>query len=175
MIPEVANHLISSGGKRLRPMLTLAMAKLTGYEGTGHVKLAAAVEFMHPIMEKRRPLPAFALNTDAALLSAVGNDQDFSLAFVQQLKLLGRRGDIALGISTSGKAANVNRAMEAAQQMNLLTVGFTGRDGGKLATLCEHVFIVPSFSTHRIQEAHQMLVHILWDLIHMAGGAPDVI
>src|SRR5438045_786301 len=63
-----------------------------------------AVEFMHPIIEKRPALPALALNTDTALLTAVGNDQDFSMAFVQQLRMLGRGGDIALGISTSGKS-----------------------------------------------------------------------
>src|SRR5262249_43507327 len=67
-----------------------------------------AVEFMHPIIEKRPPLPAVALTTDTAILTAVGNDQDFSVAFLEQLRMLGRPGDIALGISTSGKSANVN-------------------------------------------------------------------
>src|SRR5437867_6240895 len=75
-----------------------------------------AVEFMHPIIEKRPALPAIALNTDTALLTAVGNDQDFSMAFVEQLRMLGRRGDMALGISTSGKSANVNRALQAARE-----------------------------------------------------------
>src|SRR5438067_9220871 len=83
-----------------------------------------AVEFMHPILEKRPALPALALTTDTALLTAVGNDQDFSVAFVEQLRMLGRRGDMALGISTSGKSANVNRALQAARQMGMLTVGF---------------------------------------------------
>ncbi len=70
-----------------------------------------SVEFMHPIIEKRPALPAMALTTDTALLTAVGNDQDFALAFVQQLRMLARPGDMALGISTSGKSANVNRAL----------------------------------------------------------------
>ena len=134
-----------------------------------------AVEFMHPIIEKRPPLPAIALTTDTALLTAVGNDQDFAMAFAQQLRLLGRSGDMALGISTSGKSANVNRALQAAREMGMLTVGFSGRDGGKMPEFCDHCFTVPNFSIHRIQETHETLLHILWDLIHVIRGEEDVI
>lgn len=134
-----------------------------------------SVEFMHPIIEKRPALPAVALNTDTALLTAVGNDQDFALAFVQQLRMLGRPGDIALGISTSGKSANINRALQAARELGLLTVGFSGRDGGRMPEYCDHCFTVPSFSIHRIQETHETLLHVLWDLIHVIRGEEDVI
>ena len=134
-----------------------------------------AVEFMHPILEKRPALPAIALNTDTALLTAVGNDQDFALAFVQQLRLLGRAGDMALGLSTSGKSANINRALQAARELGLLTVGFSGRDGGRMPEFCDHCFTVPSFSIHRIQETHETLLHVLWDLIHVIRGEEDVI
>jgi D-sedoheptulose 7-phosphate isomerase len=134
-----------------------------------------SVEFMHPIIEKRPALPAVALTTDTALLTAVGNDQDFALAFTQQLRMLGRQGDIALGISTSGKSANVNRALQAAREMQMLTVGFSGRDGGRMPEVCDHCFTVTSFSIHRIQETHETLLHILWDLIHVIRGQEDVI
>jgi D-sedoheptulose 7-phosphate isomerase len=134
-----------------------------------------SVEFMHPIIEKRPALPALALTTDTALLTAVGNDQDFALAFVEQVRMLGRRGDIALGISTSGKSANVNRALAAAREAGLLAVGFSGRDGGRMPELCDYCFTVPSFSIHRIQETHETLLHILWDLIHVLRGEEDVI
>jgi D-sedoheptulose 7-phosphate isomerase len=134
-----------------------------------------AVEFMHPIIEKRPALPAVALTTDTALLTAVGNDQDFSMAFVEQLRMLGRAGDIALGISTSGKSANVNRALQAAREMGLLTVGFSGRDGGRMPPVCDYCFTVPTFSIHRIQETHETLLHIVWDLIHVIRGQEDVI
>jgi D-sedoheptulose 7-phosphate isomerase len=137
----------------------------------GHV----AVEFMHPIIEKRPALPAVALTTDTALLTAVGNDQDFALAFVQQLRMLGRPGDMALGISTSGKSANINRALQAAREMGMLTIGFSGRDGGRMPEFCDHCFTVPSFSIHRIQETHETLLHVLWDLIHVIRGEEDVI
>ena len=134
-----------------------------------------AVEFMHPIIEKRPALPAVALTTDTALLTAVGNDQDFALAFVQQLRLLGRKGDMALGISTSGKSANINRALQAAREMGMLTVGFSGRDGGRMPEFCDHCFTVSSFSIHRIQETHETLLHVVWDLIHVIRGEEDVI
>jgi D-sedoheptulose 7-phosphate isomerase len=134
-----------------------------------------SVEFMHPIIEKRPALPAIALTTDTALLTAVGNDQDFALAFVQQLRMLGRKGDMALGISTSGKSANVNRALQAAREVGMLTVGFSGRDGGRMPEFCDHCFTVPSFSIHRIQETHETLLHVLWDLIHVIRGEEDVI
>jgi D-sedoheptulose 7-phosphate isomerase len=134
-----------------------------------------AVEFMHPIIEKRAALPALALGTDSALLTAIGNDRDFSLAFADQLRMLARTGDIALGISTSGKSANVNRALQAARELGLLTVGFSGRDGGRMPELCDHCFTVPSFSIHRIQEAQETLLHVLWDLIHLIRGEEDVI
>jgi D-sedoheptulose 7-phosphate isomerase len=134
-----------------------------------------SVEFMHPIIEKRPALPAIALNTDTAILTAVGNDQDFSLAFAQQLRLLGKEGDMVLGISTSGKSANVNRALQAGREMHMLAVGYAGRDGGRMPECCDYCFVVPSFSIHRIQETHETLLHIMWDLIHVIRGQEDVI
>jgi D-sedoheptulose 7-phosphate isomerase len=133
------------------------------------------VEFMHPVLQKRRPLPAMTLATESALLTAVANDEDFSMAFAKQLRLLAKQGDLALAISTSGKSAGVARALKAAREMDLLTVGFTGRDGGAMADACDHCFIVPSFSIHRIQETHGALLHVLWDLIHLHAGEEDVL
>jgi len=134
-----------------------------------------ALEFMHPVVEKRPALPASSLSTSSAFLSAVGNDQDFSLVFASQLSRLGRAGDIAVGLSTSGQAANVLRGMAAARERDMLTIGFSGRDGGRLAPLCDYCFTVPSFSIHRIQEVHETLIHVLWDLVHVALGAEDVL
>jgi len=133
-----------------------------------------AVELVHPIFETRPPLPAFTL-ADPALVTAVGNDRDFALVYAQQLRLVGRRGDIALGISTSGQSANVGRALAAARELGMLTVGLAGRDGGRMREHCDHCFVVPSFSIHRIQEAHAMLIHVLWDTLHILGGEEDVL
>jgi D-sedoheptulose 7-phosphate isomerase len=134
-----------------------------------------AVEFQHPIIAKRRPLSALALTTDAAILTAVGNDVDFSRVFVDQLALVAQPRDAALGISTSGAAANVNRALKHARASGLLTIGFAGRDGGQMIDVCEHCFVVRSWSIHRIQETHTALLHVLWDLVHLALGEDDVL
>jgi D-sedoheptulose 7-phosphate isomerase len=134
-----------------------------------------AVEFQHPIIEKRLPLPALALGLSPALLSAVGNDGEFGRGLVDELDLLARPGDVALGISTSGASANVNRALRRARERSLLTVGFSGRDGGAMADLCDFCFVVPSWSIHRIQETHTTLLHLLWDSVHLALGQDDVL
>jgi D-sedoheptulose 7-phosphate isomerase len=134
-----------------------------------------AVEFLHPIIEKRRPLPATALSAGTAALTAVGNDSDFARVFVDQLDILARRGDAVLGISTSGASANVNRALARARELDLLTIGFAGRDGGRMPDLCEHCFTVKTWSIHRVQETHTLLLHLLWDQVHVALGEDDVL
>ena len=134
-----------------------------------------AVEFQHPIIEKRRALPATALVCDTALLTAIGNDGDFAQVFSLQLALTCREVDAVLGISTSGTSANVLRAMRVARERRALTLALSGRDGGPLADACDHVFVVPSWSIHRIQEVHTVLLHLLWDQTHVALGAPDVL
>ncbi|HEY8142387.1 MAG TPA: SIS domain-containing protein [Kofleriaceae bacterium] len=134
-----------------------------------------AVEFMHPVVTRRVAFPALALPCDPALLTAVGNDEDFALGFARQIRLLARPGDAVVALSTSGRSANVLRALGAARELGLVTVGLTGGDGGRMADACDHLFVVPSFSIHRIQEAHVLLLHLLWDLVHLARGEEDVL
>jgi len=134
-----------------------------------------SVEFFHPIVEKRKPLPAIALTADQALLTAISNDRDFAKVFADQLRVLARPGDMALAMSTSGKSPNLVQALETARELGLLTIAFTGKDGGRLPDLAEYCFVVPSFSIHRIQETHVTLYHIVWDLVHVALGEDDVI
>jgi D-sedoheptulose 7-phosphate isomerase len=95
--------------------------------------------------------------------------------FVDQLELLARADDIALGISTSGASANVNRALKRAREKALLTVGFAGRDGGQMPDACEYCFVVRSWSIHRVQEAQTALLHLIWDQVHVALGEEDVL
>jgi D-sedoheptulose 7-phosphate isomerase len=134
-----------------------------------------AVEFAYPVVEKRKPLPATVLGAQRALLTAVGNDEDFALAYTRELEVSARPGDIALGLSTSGKSRNVVRTLKSARALGLMTVGFAGRDGGAMVGLCDHLFVVRSFSIHRVQETHGVLLHVLWDLIHVALGEEDVL
>lgn len=134
-----------------------------------------SVEFMHPIIQKRPALPSIALTTDEAIMTAVGNDEDFSMVYAEQLRMLGKPGDMVLGVSTSGKSANINRALRAAREREVMTIGFAGRDGGRMPGVCDHCFIVPSFSIPRIQETHETLLHIIWDVIHVIRGEEDVL
>ncbi|HYZ89033.1 MAG TPA: SIS domain-containing protein, partial [Myxococcales bacterium] len=134
-----------------------------------------AVEFVHPIVEKRKALPALSLAAAVAPMTAIGNDSDFSRVFADQLDLLAKPQDMVLGISTSGASANVLRALRLARQKSLLTLGFAGRDGGQMPDLCDHVFVVKSWSIHRIQETHTLLLHLLWDHVHVALGEDDVL
>ena len=134
-----------------------------------------AVEFTHPIIEKRAAFPAVPLMTDIATMTAVSNDTDYARVFVDQLRLLGQPGDMCLAVSTSGKSPNLIYALEAAQARQLLTIAWSGKDGGRFPKVADYCFVVPSYSIHRIQEVHATLVHVLWDLIHIALGAEDVV
>jgi D-sedoheptulose 7-phosphate isomerase len=134
-----------------------------------------ALEFNHPIIEKRRALPVIDLVSGTPLVTAISNDEDFARIFVDQIKLWGKPGDMALAISTSGQSPNLIYAMTAAKELGLLTIAFSGKDGGRLATVADYCFTVPSYSIHRIQESHVALLHILWDLTHVALGEEDVI
>lgn len=134
-----------------------------------------AVEFVHPVIEKRRALPVIDLVSHVPAITAIANDKDFSRVFVDQLELWGAPGDMALAISTSGHSPNLVYALEAARRRDMLTIAFSGKDGGRIAAAADHCFTVPSFSVHRIQECHVALLHIVWDLIHVALGEEDVV
>ncbi len=134
-----------------------------------------AVEFIHPIIEKRRALPALDLVSQIPVVTAISNDKDFARVFIDQIELWGAKDDMALAISTSGKSPNLIYALEAAREMGMLTIAFSGKDGGRMPEVADYCFTVPSFSIHRIQESHVALLHILWDLTHVAMGEEDVI
>lgn len=134
-----------------------------------------AVEFIHPIIEKRRALPALDLVSQVPVVTAISNDKDFARVFIDQIELWGERDDMALAISTSGQSPNLIYALEAARNKGMLTIAFSGKGGGRLPEAADYCFTVPSFSIHRIQEAHVALLHILWDLTHVAMGEEDII
>ncbi|MCI0527173.1 MAG: D-sedoheptulose 7-phosphate isomerase [Nitrospira sp.] len=124
-----------------------------------------AAELVNRYKKDRDGLPALALATDMAVVTSIGNDYDYTELFSRQIKAMGNKGDVAIAISTSGNSPNVLKAVEMARQKGLITVGFTGKDGGKLAGLVDYAFIVPSDNTARIQEAHITLGHLLCELI----------
>ena len=180
---RVAQGLLEKDGERFESCVRAVAERLArggrlfamGNGGSACDAQHVAVEFQHPILEKRRAIPAISLSSDVAALTAIGNDTDFALVFSEQVRLLARRDDVALGISTSGQSANVIRGLQQAREMGLLTIAFAGRDGGRVAKVAEHCFIVPSFSIHRIQEVHTLLLHLLWDQVQVALGEEDVL
>src|SRR5579872_5055294 len=113
-----------------------------------------AAEFVGRFAFDRPPLPALALSVNSSCVTAIGNDYGFDLSFARQIEALGRPGDIAIGISTSGNSENVIRAVVVAKQMGLYTVAMTGASGGKLKDVADHCICVPSHETPRIQECH---------------------
>ena len=123
-----------------------------------------AAELVGRFQKERRPLPAISLNTNVSTLTALANDYGYAVVFSRQIEALAKSGDIIMGISTSGKAENVNLAMQKAKSMGIKTLALSGKDGGKLAKLADLALIVPSNNTARIQEAHITIGHILCGL-----------
>lgn len=113
----------------------------------------------------RPGLPAIALTTDSSILTAIGNDYGYDRVFARQVEALGVAGDVLVAISTSGNSPNVVAAIEAARAQGLATIGFTGQGGGRMAALCDVCIRIPSTSTPRIQEGHEVLGHALCALI----------
>ena len=122
-------------------------------------------EFVNRYIMDRPPLPAIALTTDTSVLTSVSNDMAFIDIFSRQIKALGKEGDVAVGISTSGNSANVIQAFEVAKEMGMRTIAFTGNDGGILAKLADIALIVSSNSTPRIQETHILVGHLLCEMV----------
>ena len=126
-----------------------------------------AAEIVGRFEKNRKAFPAIALTTDTSALTAIGNDYGFDNVFSRQVEALGQKGDILIGISTSGNSKNIIKAVEKAKEMNLFTVGFLGKDGGKLKDIVDKAFIVKHNNTARIQEVHLTLEHTLCKIIEM--------
>jgi len=119
------------------------------------------------------PLPAFGLANDTSVVTALCNDIGVDVVFARQLAAFGTRNDIAVGLSTSGNSGNLVRAFEEAGRRGMLTIGLAGYDGGKMAELdsIDYLFVAPSASVHRIQEAQTTIYHVLWELTVAAVGS----
>lgn len=131
-----------------------------------HLATELTVRYKH----NRAAIAAIALTTDTSTLTAAGNDLGFENIFARQIEALGKSGDVAIAISTSGKSPNVIAALKRARSMRLITVAFSGQSGGELAALADHLLIVPSAATARIQEMHITLGQMLCGALEVELG-----
>ena len=155
-----AEASIRGGGKIL----------LFGNGGSAGDAQHLATELTVRYARDRAPIAAIALTTDTSALTAAGNDLGFEQVFARQVRALGRPGDLALGISTSGRSPNVIEGLKAAREMRLTAAAFTGGDGGALVGLADPVLIVPSKSVARIQEMHITLGQVFCAALERALG-----
>ena len=125
-----------------------------------------AAEFVNRYRIERPPLPAIALTTDSSALTSIANDYDYAEVFAKQVRALGRQGDVALAISTSGNAENVLRAVQVCRRSGIVTIGLTGGEGGKLGAVVDHLLCVSgTTTTARVQETHILIGHVICELI----------
>jgi len=124
-----------------------------------------AAELSGKFYLNRNPLFAEALHTNTSFLTAVANDYSFNEVFGRAVKAMGRKGDVLIGISTSGNSLNIIKAIETANKLKMVTVGLTGYDGGKMKNLCKYLIKIPSQDTPRIQESHILIGHIICEIV----------
>jgi D-sedoheptulose 7-phosphate isomerase len=158
-------HSLKSGGKIL----------LAGNGGSAADAQHIAGELVSRFAFDRPGLSAFALTTDTSILTAIGNDYGYEKLFARQIQANAKKGDIFIAYSTSGNSLNIINAIEEAKKNGLYTIGFTGRNRGKIDPLCDCLLDVPSQATPKIQEGHLIIGHILCGLIEkvMFGRAED--
>jgi D-sedoheptulose 7-phosphate isomerase len=158
-IADAVSAALRAGGKVL----------IAGNGGSAADAQHIAAELLSRFARERRPLPAVAL-TDPAVLTAIGNDYGFEQVFVRQVQGLGQRGDVFLALSTSGRSPNVLAAAKAAREAGLVTVGFTGAQGGALGALCDLCLVVPCDETAIIQQVYLTAAHSICALVERDLG-----
>ena len=166
--------------RELRSLITAIAHTVEGSLRTGGKLLVAgnggsaadaqhlAAEFLSRFLVDRRPFPALALTTDTSVLTAVGNDYGFEHVFERQVRGLGRPGDVFLAISTSGRSPNVLRALAAARDVGLVTIGFSGAAETEMRPLCRHLLAVASRETAIVQQIHMVAGHAICALVERA-------
>lgn len=160
---DVCENSIRGGGKIL----------FFGNGGSASDCQHLATELSARYKKDRPAIAALALTTDTSALTAIGNDYSFDYVFARQIEALGRDGDIAIGISTSGNSGNVIAGLKEARRRGLITVGLSGRDGGKMHDVCDILIVVPSQTTARIQEMHITLGQMLCGALELRLGLVD--
>lgn len=164
-VAQICSAAINEGNKIM----------LCGNGGSAADAQHIAAELVGRFEISRPGLAAIALTTDTSILTAVGNDYGYENVFARQMEAIGKSGDVLIAISTSGNSKNILNAVAKAAAGQIKTIGFTGRDGGELAPMCDIVLKMPSDRTSRIQESHILCGHIICELIEKAlfGGIDE--
>jgi D-sedoheptulose 7-phosphate isomerase len=162
-------RLLVEVGERIAESLRSGGKVLTfGNGGSAADAQHFACELVGRFLRERRALAAMALSTDPSVMTAIGNDMGYEAVFRRQIEAHGKPGDVALGISTSGRSPNVVEALRVAKARGLLTIGMTGGGGGRLEGMVHYLIDVPHHDTPRIQEVHAMVVHVLCQIVEEA-------
>ena len=154
---------LAAGGKVL----------LCGNGGSAADAQHIAAEFVGRYESERRAYPSIALTTDTSALTAIGNDYGFDSIFARQVEALAQKGDILIAISTSGNSPNVLTAIQKGKERGCTVIGLTGRTGGKMRDVCDHLVVVPAEKTSRIQEAHITIGHLWCEYFDAMVAARD--
>ena len=160
--------LVTMGDVVTRAMREGHKLLVAGNGGSAADAQHIAAEFVSRLMYDRAPLPSIALTTDTSGLTAIGNDYGFEMIFERQVLALGQKGDVFLGISTSGRSPNIVRALVAARERGVITMGFAGAHGGAMAEHCDYLFRAPSTKTVLIQQIHITAAHLVCALVERA-------
>lgn len=166
-VEEYAEDIVNLGiliGRRLKMGYKVLIC---GNGGSAADSQHFAAEIVGRFEKEKRGFPAIALTTDTSILTAIGNDYGFDMVFAKQVEALGRKGDILIGISTSGNSKNIVEAVKVAKEIGMFTVGFLGKDGGKLKDMVDKAFVVRSGSTARVQEVHLTLEHSICHILDL--------
>ena len=168
-------HLLDERVRQAIDLVQLSLADgnklmICGNGGSAADSQHLAAEFTGRFIKDRAPLSAIALSTDTSALTCISNDYSFDEVFSRQVRALGRCGDCLIVISTSGNSKNCIKAVQQAAEIGVTTIGLLGRDGGKLAPLCDVPIIVNSDSTARIQEAHILIAHTICGAVEIGLG-----
>jgi D-sedoheptulose 7-phosphate isomerase len=173
---EVKKAFLQSQGRQLEEAALQVVRALKGGKkvllfGNGGSAADAqhlAAEFVNRFLYDRPALPAIALTTDSSVLTSISNDYEYDRIFSRQIEALGRKGDVAIGLSTSGNSPNVLLGLQKGREMGLFTIAFSGNDGGKMRGVAEVCLAVPCRETPRIQETHITMGHALCELVEAA-------
>ncbi len=168
-LTQTAEQFFKGRSKRLNQVFTLLCESLSsghkilifGNGGSASQAQHFAAELINKFLKVRAPLPAISLTTDTSALTSISNDFSFDLVYSRQIEALGEKGDMAIGLSTSGNSPNIIYAFESARKKGIKTIAVTGNGGGKMASACDYLLDVPSDCAPRIQEVHLLILHIL--------------